>query len=397
MSIHALQLPGWEESSTWGADADPATGGRYFYAQLTRNGHSDDDGPEFWVTPPQYPVYRTAAELAAAIGRVTITEPATVLRAMSAAVPSAVRRALALPEPIPEGRSEPGSGRQASLSAGRPTPNAAVPARAYLDVPYGDKDAAKAAGARWDPTARRWFDPRPPTSGLQRWAARPEVPEVLPGEDRSFGSGLFVDLVPSSCWFTNVRSCVSQQDWERLRRPVLRRAGHRCEICGAPEDRARQQWLDVHERWHYEDRSGVQTLRRLLTVCKPCHLATHFGFAQVKGREDEARAQLAAVTRQSRAQIADHVEHAFAVWDRRSRRVWELDLRILTGVGITVRPPERAADRPAAAARGLNDARSAGPDPNPGPRSPVEPAGLTMPEPAASAPRSFWGRLLGRP
>lgn len=65
--------------------------------------------------------------------------------------------------------------------------------RSYLDVPYAEKDAAKALGARWDPTARRWYDPRPPSPGLDRWTARPEVPELLPGEDRTFGSGLFVD------------------------------------------------------------------------------------------------------------------------------------------------------------------------------------------------------------
>ena len=61
---------------------------------------------------------------------------------------------------------------------------------------------------------------------------------MLPGEDRTFGAGLFVDMVPRSCWFTNVRSCVSQQDWERLRRMVTVRAGQRCEVCGAAPDRA---------------------------------------------------------------------------------------------------------------------------------------------------------------
>jgi hypothetical protein len=185
------------------------------------------------------------------------------------------------------------------------------PERVYLDVPFAEKDDAKAAGARWDPRARRWYDPHPPTSALHRWAAPPEVPEVLPGEDRSFGAGLFVDLVPSSCWFTNVRSCVSQQDWDRLRRPILRRADYRCEICGAPEDRTRQQWLDVHERCHYNDRTGVQTLRRLLAVCKACHLATHFGYARVSGRDEEARTQLTAVSGLTRIQVAEHIDEAF--------------------------------------------------------------------------------------
>jgi NAD(P)-dependent dehydrogenase (short-subunit alcohol dehydrogenase family) len=34
---------------------------------------------------------------------------------------------------------------------------------------------------------------------VERWAARPSVPDLLPGEDRAFGSGLSVDMVPSSC------------------------------------------------------------------------------------------------------------------------------------------------------------------------------------------------------
>lgn len=127
----------------------------------------------------------------------------------------------------------------------------------YLDVPYGEKDLAKQAGARWDPKMRRSYDPHPDTIELQRWAARPEVPEQLPGEDRTFGDGLFVDLIPRSCWFTNVRSCVADREWERLRRPILRRAHHRCEACDTTADpRLAGRGLDVHERWHYDDHTG---------------------------------------------------------------------------------------------------------------------------------------------
>jgi hypothetical protein len=85
------------------------------------------------------------------------------------------------------------------------------PDRVYLDVPFADKDQAKAAGARWDPSAKRWYDPAAvgqPRPELQEWAALPEVPDLLPGEDRDFGDGLFVDPVPESCWFTNVHVCL---------------------------------------------------------------------------------------------------------------------------------------------------------------------------------------------
>ncbi|WP_036966981.1 DUF5710 domain-containing protein [Promicromonospora kroppenstedtii] len=67
--------------------------------------------------------------------------------------------------------------------------------RIWLDVPFEEKDEAKELGARWAPDAKRWFAPRPGMARLERWAALPDVPDLLPGEDRSLGSGLFVDLV----------------------------------------------------------------------------------------------------------------------------------------------------------------------------------------------------------
>lgn len=217
--------------------------------------------------------------------------------------------------------------------------------RIWLDVPYAEKDLAKAEGARWDPRARRWYAPRPGMAGLERWAARAEIPTSLPGEDRSLGSGLFVDLVPTTCWFTNVRSCVSQRDWERLRHMVVTRAGQVCEICGASADREAGRWLEVHERWVFDERTSTQILRRLICVCTPCHTVTHFGLAQVRGLASEAMAHLVAVTGASPAAAQRHVREAFALWGRRSGVVWELDLSMLTGVGVTVEPPPEAWER----------------------------------------------------
>ncbi|MGI9006097.1 MAG: DUF5710 domain-containing protein [Streptosporangiaceae bacterium] len=91
-------------------------------------------------------------------------------------------------------------------------------ARAWLDVPYRDKDLAKASGARWNPGARRWYAPRHGVPALDRWVALADLPQLLPGEDRQFGSGLLVDLVPSSCWFIDVRSCVEVRECDRPRR-----------------------------------------------------------------------------------------------------------------------------------------------------------------------------------
>ena len=214
--------------------------------------------------------------------------------------------------------------------------SAAAAGRAWLDVPFGEKDEAKALGARWDPAARRWFDPRPVSADLQRWAALPDVPDLLPGEDRTFGSGLFVELVPTTCWFTNVRTCVSPQDWERLRRMITRRANFACEACGAREDRARRLWLEAHERWSYDVRASAQTLRRLVCLCSACHLVTHFGLANVEGRTDEAFAHLRSVTGMTEPDARRHIAVAFDLWKARSRRNWKLDLSALTLAGVTL-------------------------------------------------------------
>jgi hypothetical protein len=48
----------------------------------------------------------------------------------------------------------------------------------WLDVPFGEKDEAKAAGAQWDWRAKRWYAPRPGMPELARWLpASGVVPE----------------------------------------------------------------------------------------------------------------------------------------------------------------------------------------------------------------------------
>jgi len=83
--------------------------------------------------------------------------------------------------------------------------------RVYLEVPYSEREQAKALGARWDPAARRWWAPPAATAARRRWPAPPEVPALLPGEDRTFGAGLFVDLVPTTSWFTHARSAPGRE------------------------------------------------------------------------------------------------------------------------------------------------------------------------------------------
>jgi hypothetical protein len=59
----------------------------------------------------------------------------------------------------------------------------------WLEVPFGEKDDAKAAGALWDWRAKRWYAPRPGMAELARWlpAHRDEAApaEAAPDEAES--------------------------------------------------------------------------------------------------------------------------------------------------------------------------------------------------------------------
>lgn len=43
---------------------------------------------------------------------------------------------------------------------------------------------------------------------------------------------LIVELVPSSCWFSNVRDHVPKATWDELRKSTYKQANYRCSLCG---------------------------------------------------------------------------------------------------------------------------------------------------------------------
>lgn len=241
--------------------------------------------------------------------------------------------------------------------------------RLWLDVPFAEKDEAKALGARWDPKVRSWWAPAGRGADLGRWVP---LPVLLPGEDRDFGSGLFVDLVPSSCWFTNVRSCVSSRDWDRLRLMIYRRAGYRCEACGGERDSQAGVYLEAHERWAFVT-GDVQVLKRLICLCTPCHEVTHFGLATVRGRDGLALAHLMRVNDWHRRTAQDQIDDAFRLWRIRSASDWTLDVTMLTAVGISVSKPLTPQERRRAAADILSSGRESVTAPEPEPATTPEP------------------------
>ena len=91
------------------------------------------------------------------------------------------------------------------------------------------------------------------------------------------------ELVPDGCWYTNLRSALSPQQWDKVRFDAYRRAKGRCMICGALTRR-----LEAHERWSYDEQKALQTLQTVIAVCRPCHEVIHIGRTQLFGRGMDA-------------------------------------------------------------------------------------------------------------
>jgi hypothetical protein len=134
---------------------------------------------------------------------------------------------------------------------------------------------------------------------------------------------LTVELVPKTSWHDNVRALVDERTWDRIRRQVWRQAGYRCEVCGG---RGPEHPVECHEVWRYDDRTRMQTLVRMITLCPDCHQVKHIGYASVRGKSAQARAHLARVNGWTLAQADVHIAEAFRVWAQRSQGPWTLDL-----------------------------------------------------------------------
>jgi hypothetical protein len=145
---------------------------------------------------------------------------------------------------------------------------------------------------------------------------------------------LTIELVPRTCWFSNVRDRVSREDWDRIRKQVYEHAGRRCEVCGG---RGSGHPVECHEVWEYEEATGVQRLVRMVALCPGCHEVKHIGLAGIKGRGEIAAAHLSEVNGWTPQVAAVYIDQAFDVWIERSDRTWSLDVSALAAYGVDPR------------------------------------------------------------
>ena len=136
---------------------------------------------------------------------------------------------------------------------------------------------------------------------------------------------LAVELVPESCWCSNVRDHATPDQWDTLRRATYKRYSNLCAIC---KGRGSKWPVECHEVWEYsvQENCNLQKLRYLIALCPSCHEVKHIGRAQAMGNELRAMRHLSRVNNWNRAKTERYLRCIMLLWNARSDLKWDLDL-----------------------------------------------------------------------
>lgn len=201
------------------------------------------------------------------------------------------------------------------------------PGKEYIPccVPYWESQQFLKEGGRYN---EKWGYHLLPTDYLpnfeewlpRKWQFRgsPPVPVLLP------------DMLPTTSWEANLRTVLSEQEWDRLRKFCYQAAGNTCVACGSRGE----PHVEAHESWRFDEKTGVQTLRGLLCLCPTCHKAKHLGYANRIGLLPQVLDRLMWLNDWDERTLKYELAQVEARQEELSQRTWTLDLSFLRTYGV---------------------------------------------------------------
>ena len=142
---------------------------------------------------------------------------------------------------------------------------------------------------------------------------------------------LQIELVPRSCWWSNVRSNVTSKQWDNIRKSVYLKANYKCEICG---EKGTKYPVECHEVWIYDDTTLVQRLGYFQALCPLCHEVKHIGLAGLRGNEERAFNRFKTINQLDDNTARQIKSAVLKQWRIRSRKQWKLDIEHLKEYGL---------------------------------------------------------------
>lgn len=140
---------------------------------------------------------------------------------------------------------------------------------------------------------------------------------------------LTIELIPKSSAYKNVRSEVTKETWDKIRRFVYKRANYKCEICGG---KGETHPVECHEKWKYyytDIYGGKQILLGFEALCPDCHEVKHIGLAHYRGRSKRALKHLAQINHWTTDAAEKYLKERIHEWSIRTNDLWDVDISYL--------------------------------------------------------------------
>lgn len=154
----------------------------------------------------------------------------------------------------------------------------------------------------------------------RKWAYRGDPP----------GPVLLPDMLPESSWQDNLRTRLTDKEWDRLRRFCYMAAGNTCVACGSRGE----PHVEAHEVWRFDIKTKIQTLRGLNCFCPTCHKSKHVGYANRMRMLPQVYGRLMWLNDWDEKRLKKELSGVLDRQAELSAVEWNLDLRFLRTYGV---------------------------------------------------------------
>ena len=112
--------------------------------------------------------------------------------------------------------------------------------------------------------------------------------------------------IPKPMHGLSPRTIMGQEWWDEERQRVYASSDYHCVACGVPKQEAKgHRWLEAHEYWKIDYRTGICEIISIEPLCHYCHNFIHSG-----------RLFIIMHTEKSRKEVIEILEHGFKVLSR---------------------------------------------------------------------------------
>ncbi len=129
--------------------------------------------------------------------------------------------------------------------------------------------------------------------------------------------------IPKPLHGVNPRSIMGQQWWDEERKKAYASTDYHCIACGVHKSAAKKhKWLEAHEFWSIDYKSGICEISEIVPLCHYCHNFIHSG-----------RLSVIAGDKIAMSEAKEILEHGMEILSKNGLKCFPFTLSLAKGIG----------------------------------------------------------------